>query len=145
MATNSALWTSTKQTEMYRFFAVAFNAAPGTTYMDQLYEAVTSGMSTEAIVEVFTTKSQFTDVYPRFMSNKDFATKLINNVVGTSASDAAKAKAVADVEAAINSGYSRGKVIFQIFTNLASKTADDADWSDERYRCQLRNCAASRC
>ncbi|NDG82270.1 MAG: hypothetical protein EBX44_10815 [Betaproteobacteria bacterium] len=65
---------------MYRFFAVAFNAAPGTTYMDQLYEAVTSGMSTEAIVEVFTTKSQFTDVYPRFMSNKDFATKLINNV-----------------------------------------------------------------
>ena len=129
MATNSALWTSTKQTEMYRFFAVAFNAAPGTTYMDQLYEAVTSGMSTEAIVEVFTTKSQFTDVYPRFMSNKDFATKLINNVVGTSASDAAKAKAVADVEAAINSGYSRGKVIFQIFTNLASKTADDADWA----------------
>jgi len=129
MATNPALWTSTAQTEMYRFFAVAFNAAPGTTYMDQLYDAVTSGMSTEQIVEVFTSKSQFTNVYPRFMSNKDFATKLVNNVVGSSATDAAKATAVADIEAALASGYSRGKVVYQIFTNLANKTADDATWA----------------
>jgi len=111
MATNPTLWTSTSQTEMYRFFAVAFQAAPGTTYMNQLYDAVTSGMSTEQIVEVFTTKSQFTNVYPRFMSNKDFATKLVANVVGNSATDAAKAQAVSDVEGALAAGFTRGKIV----------------------------------
>jgi len=31
--------TSTVKTELYRFFSIAFNAAPGVTYMNQLAEA----------------------------------------------------------------------------------------------------------
>ena len=130
MATmNTALWTTERQTEMYRFFSVAFNAAPGTTYMDQLYDAVISGMSTKEIVNVFVTKSEFTSVYPRSMTNANFASKIVDNVVGSSASATAKAAAVADITAALTAGMSRGDIVYQIFTNLATKPATDADWA----------------
>jgi len=120
--------TDTTKTELYRFFAIAFDAAPGVTYMNQLAAAAET-MTVEQIVEVFTAKTEFTSVYPTFFTNKQFATKLIENTVGSAASAEAKAEAVAQVEAAMASGYSRGKVIYQIFTNLAGLTGD-AKWGD---------------
>ncbi len=116
------------KTDLFRFFAIAFDAAPGTTYMDQLTQAVDAGMTVPQIVEVFTSKLQFTSVYPESSSSDEFATLLINNVVGDSASDAAKAEAVADVNGALAAGWTRGQVIYQIFSNLAAKPADDATW-----------------
>lgn len=121
--------TAAQQTDAYRFFSIAFDAAPGITYMNQLADAYGAGMTTKQIVNVFTTKEQFTSKYPTFLTNQTFATNLINNVVGASATDAAKAEAVADVVAAINAGFSRGDVIYQIFTNLAAKPATDEKWS----------------
>lgn len=120
--------TSTTKTELYRFFAIAFDAAPGTVYMNQLFDAANSGMTVPQIVEVFTQKEQFTSVYPNFYTSNQFATKLVENVVGSSASDAAKAAAVADIEGALGAGWTRGKVIYQIFTNLANKSFSDPTW-----------------
>jgi hypothetical protein len=118
--------TSTTQTNLYRFFAIAFNAAPGVTYMNQLYAAAQT-MTVQQIVNVFTTKPEFTSTYPTFLLDADFATKLINNVVGTSASDTAKAAAIAQVQSALTAGLSRGDVVYNIFNNLASLTGD-ATW-----------------
>ena len=53
---------------LYHFFIVAFSAAPGVTYMDQLAEAYRYGLSIEKIVDAFISKSQFTDVYPLSLS-----------------------------------------------------------------------------
>ncbi len=122
--------STTMKTDLYRFFAVAFDAAPGATYMTQLAEAANSGMTIQQIVEVFTTKPQFTSVYPNFFTNAQFADKLIETVVGASATAEAKTEAKASVEAALALGgeWTRGKVIYQIFNNLANKAADDATW-----------------
>ena len=54
----------------YHFFVVAFSAAPGSVYMNQLVEAYNyfEGIGDQnplrSIVEVFTTKQEFTSVYP---------------------------------------------------------------------------------
>lgn len=120
--------TQATKTELYRFFVIAFDAAPGVEYMNQLAEASEFGMSVQEIVEVFTQKPQFTEVYPTFLSNDQFATKLIENVVGGSADADAKAEAKADVEAALNAGWTRGEVIYTIFNNLAAKSFDDEVW-----------------
>lgn len=120
--------TITQQNDAYNFFIVAFGAAPGTTYMDQLNDAYASGMTTKQIVNVYTTKAQFTSIYPNFLSNSAFATSLVNNVVKTSATDAAKAEAVIDIQAALNSGMTRGDVITQVFTNLINMSKTDAKW-----------------
>lgn len=123
--------TDSIKTDLYRFFAIAFNAAPGVTYMNQLADAVQTGnMSVKEVVNVFTTKSEFTSVYPNFYTATQFANKMVDTVVGSSASDAAKTQAKADIVAALNSGMSRGDVVYNIFNNLAAKAADDADWGN---------------
>lgn len=119
--------TAATKTDLYRFFTIAFNAAPGVTYMNQLAAASESGMTVKQIVEVFTTKAEFTASYPTFFTNSQFATKLIDTVVGSSATTAAKAEAVADIEAALAAGLSKGTVIFNVFNNLAALTGD-AKW-----------------
>jgi len=117
--------------DLYRFFAIAFGAAPGVTYMGQLVEAATVGrMSIKEIVNVFTTKSQFLETYPASLTNQEYAQKLVDNVVGTSANAAAKAEAVADIVEALKlPNWTRGDITYAIFNNLAKKPADDAKWA----------------
>jgi len=117
--------------DLYRFFAIAFGAAPGVTYMGQLVEAAEVGrMSIKEIVNVFTTKSQFLETYPASLTNQEYAQKLVDNVVGTSANAAAKAEAVADIVEALKlPNWTRGDITYAIFNNLAKKPADDAKWA----------------
>lgn len=122
--------TNAQKAEMYRFFIVAFDAAPGVVYMNQLDEALSAGMTTKQIVNVFTQKSVFTDSYPSFLSNEQFATLLVNNVVKSAATEAAKAQAVSDISAALQVGLTRGDVIFNVFTNIAAKSSSDLTWGN---------------
>ncbi len=115
--------------DLYQFFAVAFGAAPGTVYMGQLLDAANAGMSIKDIVNVFTTKDQFTSVYPLTLTNTEFATQLTNNVVGGSASPQAKQNAVNDIVQALAApGWTRGDVIYAVFNNLANKFPTDQEW-----------------
>jgi Ca2+-binding RTX toxin-like protein len=119
---------------LYHFFIVAFDAAPGVTYMDQLAEAYRffqpqlGDGALRTIVEIFTTKTQFTDVYATGLENRALATELVSRIVKQSASDAAKAEAVNDIEGALGLGWTRGQVIFTVFGNLANKPFDDPTW-----------------
>jgi hypothetical protein len=96
--------------------------------MGQLAEAVNFGLPLQQIVEIFTTKKQFTDVYPATMTNRELATQLINNVVKSSASSATKQAGINDIEAALNIGWSRGKMLYTVFGNLASLPLTDSTW-----------------
>lgn len=120
--------TAAQKQDAYKFFIVSFGAITGVEYMNQINDAYNVGLTTKEIVNIYSTKPQFEAIYPRFLSNEQFADKLIENVVGASATNAAKTQAKADVVAAINAGWSKGDVVFQIFTNLSNKAADDADW-----------------
>lgn len=120
--------TSIQKQDAYKFFIVAFGAPTGVEYMNQLDEAYGAGMTTKQIVNVYTTKPQFEAQYPRFLTNEQFADKLIENVVGASATAAAKAQAKADVASSLNAGWSKGDVVFQIFSNLAAKDKADPEW-----------------
>jgi len=125
---------------LYNFFVVAFAAAPGATYMGQLAEAWSYFSALpprpdnmpvlQQIVEIFTTKNQFTDVYPTNMSNRELATLLVNNIVKTSASETARNEAIGDIEAVLSPaiGWSRGKMLYTVFGNLANKTLVDTTW-----------------
>ena len=48
--TTTASGTTYERDDLYRFFTIAFGAAPGVTYMGQLLEAANAGMSIKAIV-----------------------------------------------------------------------------------------------
>jgi hypothetical protein len=112
---------------MYQFFILAFGAAPGVEYLQQCADAYRAGADVKRITNVFCSKSQFTDIYPTSLSNRELATKLVNNVVGTSATQAAKDEAINDIAGALNNGLGVGDMIFTVFSNLAAKTGD-AKW-----------------
>ena len=112
---------------MYQFFILAFGAAPGVEYLQQCADAYRGGADMRVITNVFTTKSQFTDTYPTRLGNRELALKLIENVVGASATQAAKDEAVRDIAVAMDNGLRVGDMIYTVFTNLASKRGD-AKW-----------------
>jgi subtilisin-like proprotein convertase family protein len=116
--------------ELYQFFITAFNAAPGVTYMDQLAEAYNYGLSVKEIVDIFTTKSQFTSVYAPTLSNQDLATELVKNIIKTSATAEARTSATNDIKAALDIGWTVGKVIFQVFGNLAKMPLTDPSYGN---------------
>jgi VCBS repeat-containing protein len=113
---------------LWHFFIVAFNGAPGVTYMNQLAGAQANGASIPTIVDIFTSKSQFTDIYGTGLDSRTFATLLTDNVVKNSASAAAKDKAVSDIVGALDAGLGRGAVIYNIFGNLARVPVTDPTW-----------------
>jgi Ca2+-binding RTX toxin-like protein len=116
--------------QLYQFFAVAFGAAPGVTYMNQLAEAYRFGLSVQEIVNIFTTKTQFTSVYDPGLSRSALAQALVNNIVQTSATENAKSAATTDIQAALDSGMTVGDVIYNVFGNLSRFIPTDPQWGD---------------
>jgi hypothetical protein len=111
-------------TSVYQFFILAFGAAPGLEYLQQCADAFRVGMDVRRITNVFTTKYQFTDFYAVDLRNQELATKLVANVVGSSATQSARDEAVRDITAALDGGMSRGDMIFTVFSNLAGLKGD---------------------
>ncbi|MBU4424855.1 MAG: ExeM/NucH family extracellular endonuclease [Gammaproteobacteria bacterium] len=114
--------------DFYHFFNIAFDAAPGTLYLGQVAEAYNHGLNLQQIVDIFTTKSVFLQLYPATLSHRDFAEALAQRIVGDSATDQARAEAVNDITAALGIGWTAGDVLYQVFGNLAAKPLDDALW-----------------
>jgi len=67
-------------------------------------------------------------VYPVTLTNVQLATKLVGNIVKFSATDQVKAAAVSDIVLALDYGYSRGDVLYQVFGNLEKMPLDDPSW-----------------
>jgi hypothetical protein len=127
---------------LYQFFAVAFGAAPGGIYMDQLSEAYNAGLSVQTIVNIFTTKSQFTSTYPTSLSHVQLAEKLVTNVVKNSATTPNKNAAIKDITDALDYGLSVGDVIYNVFGNLANKSPTDPSWGGTALQLQKQTTVA---
>lgn len=113
---------------LYHVFAVVFAAAPGGAYMGQMAEAYNQGLSLDQLVEVFTTKPQFTDRYPSGLSHRELAVTLVDSVVKNSATGPAKQAAMNEIASALDGGLSRGQVLSTAFGNLINKPLDDVIW-----------------
>lgn len=113
---------------LYQFFIVAFNAAPGVTYLSQLAEAYRYGMSVREIVNIFVSKVQFTDVYPDGLTTAQLSERLVTNIVKGSATEEVRAEAISDLKEAFEYGLTRGDVIYTVFGNLAKMPLSDPKW-----------------
>ena len=121
---------------LWHFCIVAFSAAPGVEYMNQMADAYRSGLSVQTIVDIFTSKNQFTDVYPTNLSHVDLASALVKNVVKGSASLVVKQGAINDIVAALDIGWTVGEMIYTVFGNLAGKPLDDPTWGNTAHQFQ---------
>ena len=135
--------TTDQRADTYRFFSIAFGAAPGVEYLQQMETAYGFGMTTKQVVNVFTTKTQFTSVYAATLSNTDFANNIVDSIVVDSASAANKASAKQTIAGALDAGWTRGDIVYQLFDNLSKKAADDADWAGTAKLMQNRVAVAT--
>ena len=115
---------------LYHFCVVAFSAAPGEEFMNQMAIGYNAGMTVRDIVRVFTTKPQFTSTYSESLTNAELATLLVNNVVRNSASEATKIEGAIDIAFALDNGMTRWDMIYQVFGNLANMPLDDSQWGN---------------
>jgi hypothetical protein len=110
--------------------------------MDQLSEAYNAGLSVQTIVNIFTTKSQFTNTYPTSLSHVQLAQKLVTNIVKNSATTQNKNAAVQDITDALDYGLSVGDVIYNVFGNLANKSLADPHWGGTALQLQKQTTVA---
>lgn len=95
-----------------------FNAAPGTAVLSQLSNASESGQTLKQIATNLAGTAEYQSIYPDLMTNAEFATKLVDNMVGSLVSAAGKADAVALITGLLNA---------QPTTTSAQKAAARAD------------------
>jgi len=79
-----------------------FNGAPGAAILSQLTNAYESGSSRLQIATNLAKSAEYLQVFPEFMTNAEFATKLVDNMLGDLVDAAGKAEAVTILTAKMN-------------------------------------------
>ena len=89
----------------------AFDAAPGAALLSDLVAQYDNGASVAAIAQSLGNSATFKAIYPTFLTNQEFATKMVDNIVGNSVPASEKAWAVNVLLADLNAGGGRAEVL----------------------------------
>lgn len=117
--------TATQRTEIVKIIVGLFDAAPGAVYLDQF--ASFAGNPAGLIATLVDTPA-FKTIYPTFLTSEEFATKFVNNLVGSAAADADKAWAIDWIAGKLEAGQSRAAVATEVLAALDAVPADNAAW-----------------
>lgn len=116
--------TAETRSAIIELVVTAYNAAPGTTLLTELVEAVDGGASLADVATTLTTSDTFKSLYPTFQTVEEFANELLDNLVPDAGEDA-RAEGVAAISFVLNSGGTRADVILQAQTFLATLSEED--------------------
>lgn len=122
--------TAAARTTLIQLTVAMFDAAPGANNLSEFVNAYDAGQSLANIANSLATSATFKSIYPDLQTTNEFAVKFINNLVGSEATDAAKAWAVTQVEASLNAGTSKGQVMLDTVTALLATTS--TDWTNAK-------------
>jgi len=118
----------TQRNEIFYLVVGMFNAAPGAKYLSEFSNAITAGSSVAGLAEVLTATATFKGLYPDYQSSTEFATSFVNNVLGSTVTDANKNTAIAQIASELDAGSSKAQVIVKALTTLAAVDPANADW-----------------
>lgn len=107
------------RTEIIGLVVGMFGAAPGASVLSDLVAAKEAGASIKQIAANVANTVEFKSIYPTFLTNAEFATQLLNNLVGSLVPAADKANAVVEITAMLNAtGATRSSVLVDVITAL---------------------------
>ncbi len=89
MALITSSITTSARSEILALIVGMFKAAPGAAYLNEFVAAYDAGTSITTLGRVLATKEAFKLVYPPNETNTEFATRLVNNLLGTEVTDTA--------------------------------------------------------
>jgi len=118
--------TAATRNSIIELVVTAYNAAPGTTLLNELVAIINGGGTLADVADNLTTRDEWTSRYPSFQTAEEFAAEWLGNLV-PEASAEALAEGTAVVVGLINGGASFGAIITEAQTFLAG--LDEADAS----------------
>ena len=127
---------------LYQIFCLAFDAAPGLAYMNQLAAAYNQGLSARQILNILTTKPEFTSTYAPSMTHQELASLLVNHIVKDSATPEARSEAATDIAGALDYGLALGDVLYHLVDNLAQTSVQDVEWGATAQQFQNQTAVA---
>lgn len=113
------------RTEIISLVVGMFGAAPGASVLSSLVASYESGSTISQIAANLSATAEFKSIYPTFLTNGEFATKVVANLLAE-ASVEAKAEAVAVLSAALNGGMTRSTAMVEAIKFVGATATDNA-------------------
>ena len=123
--------TAETRTDIIELVVGMFGAAPGASVLSELAEAVDAGLSLKDLSITLGTSAVFKAEYPSFLTNSEFATNYLTNFLGGNPGVVTAANftlAVDAVVALLNSGKSRGEVVYDVVTAVSAVAETDTNF-----------------
>ena len=120
-----ATLTAAQRTAIIKMVVGMFGAAPGATYLNELS---VYGSNIAQMVEDLSQTGAFKGLYPTFLTNEEFATNFLNNLLGSTVTDTAAKDWAKNWMVSRLTQASRGVVIFEVLSALDAVSESDATW-----------------
>jgi len=104
-----------------------FGAAPGASVLSDLVASYNAGSTIAQIGASLANTNEFKSIYPTFLTNGEYATKVVNNLLAE-ASTTAKADAVTILTAELNGGMSRTAAMVAAINFVNSTVSTNTDY-----------------
>ncbi len=106
------------RTELIALVVGMFGAAPGANVLSDLVAAKEAGSSVKQIAANLANHPEFKNIYPTFQTNAEFASKFLDNLLGTTVGATDLAAAKVEVTGMLNAGASRSSVVVDVLAAL---------------------------
>lgn len=122
--------TSTQRYNLVALTQVMFNAAPGAMILKEFEDFLANSGSISELANALESSDSFRSpqLYPLFLTNQQFAEKLVATAIGDMANVIKKGWLVNTVKQLLDDGATRGEVAWLLATALLEIPASDPDW-----------------
>ncbi len=118
------------RTSLIELVVGMFGAAPGASVLSDLVAAYERGQTIKQIAANLANTTEFKNIFPTFLTNAEFATKVVDQLVGTEVVAAEKAAAVTTLTAMLNAGASRSSVFVDAIDAVDAITSSNTAWAN---------------
>lgn len=122
--------TVEQRTSIIELVVGMFGAAPGASVLSELVTAFDKGQTIKQIAANLANTNEFRSIFPTFLTNAEYATKVVDQLVGTEVVPAEKALAVTTLTAMLNAGASRSSVFVDAIDAVDAITSTNAAWAN---------------
>lgn len=123
-------FTAQDRTDIIALAVAVWGAAPGASNLSDLAEHFKAGGTLEELIAELSQSPVFKTEYPTFLTNEEFVTKFVDNVVGGLVSADDRQWAIDTLTAEMNAGATQAQVILAAINALRDVPAGDENWGD---------------
>ncbi len=120
--------TAEQRKEVISLLVGMFDAAPSAELLTGFVSSIENGQSLESLANDLAATDEFASLYPVWLTNDEFATNFVTNILDGNTSAAALAEGIATVTGMLNGGATRGEAANQAVALLNAVPVTDTIW-----------------